>query len=420
MNPDVLHPSIRCDATFGDIISELNVSNSPPFLHSQTLLTGCNLIDCSLSDEIPHNIIELVGDMCTGKTKICYQAIATKLIQTCTLLNNARSINPSKASSKIKPGRKCVVYVDTLNKFSAVDFLSTLQRSVHVTFDRLSQLDSSTYFDQSIENSILLDCLPRLLVLAPQSTSELLQTLEAISTNSYPNLCGSPVLVMINSLSAFYWQDRSWNLQSASMAAKIADLLKSISNPSTHSSPCKVIVTRSIFFGNSAASPIFAVPGDELAPLVDAGPLPAIEAHLTWTFSPSQKDTAHGTSPEQSKGSSGSISPSQFFGSMSQPLQLAPRTTLGSPAAPSRESVVSHPLIAQASSKLPLRSFETLLKTTLHASLHAAIDRSVLLSRASSPGKGNPSLSTVIFARTLACAPGSTDPTLFESVLWVD
>ncbi|KAM9826843.1 DNA repair protein XRCC2 [Neosynchiropus ocellatus] len=123
-------------------------------------------------------VVEVYGPEGTGKTELLYHLLC-------------RCVSPlSSGGLEVE-----VLFVDT-------DYSLDLLRLVHVMDHRLSSAcsDSGASYE-----SVLRACLSRLLVVHCSSSSQLLLTLHYMETS----LSTRPCLLFIDSISAFYWPDRS-------------------------------------------------------------------------------------------------------------------------------------------------------------------------------------------------------------------
>ncbi|XP_054862988.1 DNA repair protein XRCC2 [Amphiprion ocellaris] len=147
---------------------------------------------CCLKDIEPHlfpedggpdhgEVVELCGTEGTGKTELLYH-----LLCRCVLPEAAGGLEVD------------VVFVDT-------DYSLDMLRLVSILDSRLNTALSSNSSARS-EEAALRSCLSRLLVVHCSSSSQLLLTLHFLETSlsSRPSLA----LLLIDSISAFYWLDR--------------------------------------------------------------------------------------------------------------------------------------------------------------------------------------------------------------------
>lgn len=126
-------------------------------------------------------VVELCGTEGTGKTELLYH-----LLCRCVLPEAAGGLEVD------------VVFVDT-------DYSLDMLRLVSILDSRLNTALSSSSSGGS-EEAVLRSCLSRLLVVHCSSSSQLLLTLHFLETSlsSRPSLA----LLLIDSISAFYWLDR--------------------------------------------------------------------------------------------------------------------------------------------------------------------------------------------------------------------
>ncbi|XP_022070719.1 DNA repair protein XRCC2 [Acanthochromis polyacanthus] len=126
-------------------------------------------------------VVELCGMEGTGKTELLYH-----LLCRCVLPEAAGGLEVD------------VVFVDT-------DYSLDMLRLVSILDSRLNTALSSS-FSAGSEEAALRSCLSRLLVVHCSSSSQLLLTLHFLETSlsSRPSLA----LLLIDSISAFYWLDR--------------------------------------------------------------------------------------------------------------------------------------------------------------------------------------------------------------------
>ncbi|KAM4718695.1 DNA repair protein XRCC2 [Anableps anableps] len=127
-------------------------------------------------------VVELYGPEGTGKTELLYH-----LLCRCVLPEAAGGLEVD------------VVFVDT-------DYSLDMFRLVSVLDSRLNAA-GSTGENSRTDDAVLRSCLSRLLVVHCYSSSQLLLTLHFLETalSSRP----SAALILIDSISAFYWLDRS-------------------------------------------------------------------------------------------------------------------------------------------------------------------------------------------------------------------
>uniref|UniRef100_A0A3B5B2B5 X-ray repair cross complementing 2 n=2 Tax=Stegastes partitus TaxID=144197 RepID=A0A3B5B2B5_9TELE len=127
-------------------------------------------------------VVELCGTEGTGKTELLYH-----LLCRCVLPEAAGGLEVD------------VVFVDT-------DYSLDMLRLVSILDSRLSTALSTSSSSAGSEEAALRSCLSRLLVVHCSSSSQLLLTLHFLETSlsSRPSLA----LLLIDSISAFYWLDR--------------------------------------------------------------------------------------------------------------------------------------------------------------------------------------------------------------------
>ncbi|XP_050923452.1 DNA repair protein XRCC2 isoform X2 [Lates calcarifer] len=132
---------------------------------------------CDLSE-----VVELYGTEGTGKTELLYH-----LLCRCVLPNAAGGLEVD------------VVFVDT-------DYSLDMLRLVSILENRLNAAVSTSSSSAGSDEATLRSCLSRLLVVHCSSSSQLLLTLHFLETSfsSRPSLA----LLLIDSISAFYWLDR--------------------------------------------------------------------------------------------------------------------------------------------------------------------------------------------------------------------
>ncbi|XP_068604210.1 DNA repair protein XRCC2 [Brachionichthys hirsutus] len=128
-------------------------------------------------------VVELYGAEGTGKTELLYH-----LVCRCVLPGAAGGLQVD------------VVFVDT-------DYSLDMLRLVSILESRLDAARSTGSPSVSSDETALRSCLSRLLVVHCSSSSQLLLTLHFLETtfSSRPTLA----LLLIDSISAFYWLDRS-------------------------------------------------------------------------------------------------------------------------------------------------------------------------------------------------------------------
>ncbi|XP_074549237.1 DNA repair protein XRCC2 [Halichoeres trimaculatus] len=128
-------------------------------------------------------VVELYGAEGTGKTELLYH-----LLCRCVLPMDSGGLEVD------------VVFVDT-------DYTLDMFRLVSILDSRLSAAHSSGLPSAGADEAVLRSCLSRLLVVHCSSSSQLLLTLHFLETTltSRPSLA----LLLIDSISAFYWLDRS-------------------------------------------------------------------------------------------------------------------------------------------------------------------------------------------------------------------
>ncbi|XP_041670194.1 DNA repair protein XRCC2 [Cheilinus undulatus] len=128
-------------------------------------------------------VVELYGLEGTGKTELLYHLLC-------------RCVLP-KASGGLEVD---VVFVDT-------DYSLDMLRLVSILDNRLNTARSTGSPSATLDEVVLRSCLSRLLVVHCSSSSQLLLTLHFLETTltSRPGLA----LLLIDSISAFYWLDRS-------------------------------------------------------------------------------------------------------------------------------------------------------------------------------------------------------------------
>ncbi|XP_059182930.1 DNA repair protein XRCC2 [Centropristis striata] len=127
-------------------------------------------------------VVELYGTEGTGKTELLYHLLC-------------RCVLPA-ASGGLEVD---VVFVDT-------DYSLDMLRLVSILDSRLNAARSTGSPSAGSDEAVLRSCLSRLLVVHCSSSSQLLLTLHFLETSlsSRPGLA----LLLIDSISAFYWQDR--------------------------------------------------------------------------------------------------------------------------------------------------------------------------------------------------------------------
>ncbi|XP_067341722.1 DNA repair protein XRCC2 isoform X1 [Channa argus] len=128
-------------------------------------------------------VVELYGTEGTGKTELLYH-----LLCRCVLPKAAGGLEVD------------VVFVDT-------DYSLDMLRLVSILDNRLNRARSTSSPLAGSDDAVLRLCLSRLLVVHCSSSSQLLLTLHFLETSlsSRPGLA----LVLIDSISAFYWVDRA-------------------------------------------------------------------------------------------------------------------------------------------------------------------------------------------------------------------
>lgn len=128
-------------------------------------------------------VVELYGAEGTGKTELLYH-----LLCRCVLPVESGGLEVD------------VVFVDT-------DYSLDMLRLVSILDSRLSAARSTGSPSVGADEAVLRSCLSRLLVVHCSSSSQLLLTLHFLETTltSRPSLA----LLLIDSISAFYWLDRS-------------------------------------------------------------------------------------------------------------------------------------------------------------------------------------------------------------------
>ena len=137
------------------------------------------------------SVFELRGEEGVGKTQLLLHLVANAILP--------------KSSHGVDIAGLCVgvVYIDLDYHFSMIRLTSILETRIQTA---LSARDSSQDASQSVED-IVKQCLSRLYVVRCSSSSQFLITLHSLETllGNNPDIC----LLMIDSISAFYWVDRS-------------------------------------------------------------------------------------------------------------------------------------------------------------------------------------------------------------------
>ncbi|XP_052220663.1 DNA repair protein XRCC2-like isoform X2 [Dreissena polymorpha] len=138
------------------------------------------------------DVIEIYGEEGTGKSEFL-----SHLIVQCIL--------PEAWSSIDLGGRGAsVIFIDTEYKFSILRLVSLMEKQV---LQKLADCGKEFRLDASQIEVFIEECLERLYIVRCSSSEELvitLHSLEGVICND-PNIS----LVMIDSISAFYWLDRS-------------------------------------------------------------------------------------------------------------------------------------------------------------------------------------------------------------------
>jgi DNA-repair protein XRCC2 len=137
------------------------------------------------------DVIELYGDSGTGKTQILFHLIAN-----CILPPNWKGVSLG--------GRGVgVIFVDTDYHFSLFRLVEILEERIKSSFSQ----QESPMINITAQQSFIKSCLARLIVAKYNSSEELLDAMH----NFDKILCNRTdiCVMMIDSVSAFYWQDRS-------------------------------------------------------------------------------------------------------------------------------------------------------------------------------------------------------------------
>lgn len=139
----------------------------------------------------PKDVIELFGTEGTGKSEILMNLVAGIILP-----KTWKSINLNGKDAS-------VIFIDNDYKFSIIRLVTLMENRIHATLKNGHQTEGNLTNDVEM---LIQKCLSKLSLIRCTSSSELLVTLYSLEQTllSNPNLS----VIMIDSVSAFYWIDK--------------------------------------------------------------------------------------------------------------------------------------------------------------------------------------------------------------------
>jgi DNA-repair protein XRCC2 len=182
----------------------------------------------------PKDVIELCGPEGTGKSEILLNAVASVIL-------------PKRWKSIPLNGKDAsVIYIDNDYKFSILRLVTLMENRISTNLKTIDQQDLElSQLTNDIE-VLIKKCLSKLSIVRCASSSEFLVTLYSLEQTllSNPNIS----VVMIDSISAFYWVDKCNNGESLAAQEKNMRLATEVLSKFVNNFSLIVIATKCAYF----------------------------------------------------------------------------------------------------------------------------------------------------------------------------